>query len=254
MPLERQGPALELGRRLLELDGTTPPALAVALDEVIGADVGAARAAPTLRVWECGAAVVVPRRFLRSDPPTTADASPVCGRASGGAAVALGPGVVCVSLVLPLDAGTPTIEQAYRLWLDGVARGLGAAYGVSVTHDSIHGVFCDGRYNAVVGGRKLAGTAQSRRNGSVVVHGCLLVDVDPAGYCGRLAGVADTSSTDRAEELITTLRAEAGREIDRLELAEAVAEGLAAVGVGCPEPGWDVPRPDEWARARELVS
>jgi lipoate-protein ligase A len=243
-----------IGRRLLELGAATPPAQAVALDDVLAMDVGAGRMPPMLRVWQCSPALVVPRRYLRRLADAGAAGWPACGRSSGGEAVALGPGVVCVSLILPMVGGTPTMERAYALWLSGVRAGIQLAYGIHVSSGRVPGSFCDGRYNAVVDGRKLGGTAQSRRHGSAVVHGCLLVDVDPAGYCRALDALAGEHwSADADGRHVVALRQVAGRVIDPLEFADAIADGFAAAGLGCPQSNWDHPRPDELDRARELA-
>jgi lipoate-protein ligase A len=243
-----------LGRRLLELDSAAPPAQAVALDDVLAMAVGAGSAPPTLRVWQCGLALVAPRRCLRGLPQGSISGWPLCGRSSGGEAVVLGPGVLCVSLILPLVKGTPALEQTYLLWLNGVCAGIQLGYGVPVSSGRVPGAFCDGRYNAVVDGRKLGGTAQSRRHGSVVVHGCLLIDVDLAVYCRTLDVLAGRKCPTGADgRHIVALRQVAGRVINLLELADAITEGFAATGFSSPETGWDLPRPDELDRARALA-
>jgi lipoate-protein ligase A len=242
-----------IGRRLLELDPAAPPAQAVALDDVLAMAVGAGRMPPTLRIWRCGPAVVAPRRCLRGPAHPGLAGWPLCGRSSGGEAVVLGPGVLCVSLILPLVKGTPALEQAYRAWLDGVCAGIQMACGVPVSSGRVPGAFCDGRYNAVVEGRKLGGTAQSRRHGSVVVHGCLLIDVDLAWYCRTLDVVAGRDCPAGAHgRHIAALRQVAGRAIDLRELADAMTGGFAATGLSSPGTGWGLPRPDELDGARAL--
>jgi lipoate-protein ligase A len=209
-------------RLLAELDPAADPQRALAGEEALMATVAEERR-EVLRVWECAEAIVISRRLRRQ--LGDADLGPgVLVRSSGGTAVALGPGVVCISLALPLIDGRPLIEAGYRRWIEGLASGLGPSYGVEVSAAAVPGAFCDGNYNAVVGTRKLAGTAQARRRGVLLVHGCLLVDVDRERYCRRLAAVED--ETDPA--LITTLREEAGREIDRGELLAAIAAGFGA--------------------------
>ena len=248
-----RSPQAAIGRRLLELDSAAPPAQAVALDDVLAVNVGTGRAPATLRVWQCGPAIVAPRRCLRELEQVSHAGWPLCGRSSGGEPIALGPGILCVSLILPLVRGTPTLDQSYLLWLNGVSAGIQLAYGVDVSHGRVRGAFCDGSYNAVVDGRKLGGTAQSRRNGCVIVHGCLLVDVDLARYCRTLDALADRSWQVGADRHITALRQVVGHDIDLIELADAITEGFAASGRGSHETAWGLPRADELDRARELA-
>lgn len=208
---------------LAELDPAADPRRAIEGEEALIAAVAEGRVGATLRVWECAEAIVISRRLRRQLGDAELDPR-VHVRLSGGTAVALGPGVLSISLALPLEDGKPMIEAAYDLWIDGVARALRAGYGVEVGAGAVPGTFCDGNYNAVVGDRKLAGTAQARRRGVVLVHGCLLVDVDRERYCRSLAVVGE--ETDPG--LITTLREEAGREIDREGLLAAIAAGFGA--------------------------
>lgn len=215
---------------LAELDPAADPQLALAGEEALMAAV-AAEGVETLRVWECAEAIVISRRLRRRLGDR--DLGPgVLVRPSGGTAVALGPGVVSISLALPLRDGRPLIEAAYGRWIEGVASGLRSSFGVEVGAGAVPGAFCDGNYNAVVGARKLAGTAQARRGGVILVHGCLLVDVDRERYCRTLAAVEEEADP----ALITTLREEAGREIGREELLAAIAAGFGV------EPAETLPR------------
>jgi hypothetical protein len=87
----------------------------------------------------------------------------------------------------------------------------------------------------------------------VVVHGCLLIDVDLARYCRTLDVLAARDCPAGAHgRHIAALRQVAGRVIDLPELADALAGGFAAAGLSSPETSWGLPRPDELDRARAL--
>lgn len=210
------------GLLVLDLDPTAAPATAIALEETLLAAVADGREKAVLRIWECAEAIALPRyrlRALKGDRGRR----PLCGRRSGGSAVCLGPGVLCVSLIVPIVDGEPTIEAAYRLWLEGLDEAL-SAYEVAVNPGAVSGAFCDGAFNGVVDGRKLAGTAQRRRGRAALVHGCLLVDVDREEYCTALAELGVEARPGR----VTTLREEAGHEIDGAELVRRIVAGFAS--------------------------
>ena len=106
---------------------------------------------------------------------------PVVVRPTGGTCVPQGPGMVNLSLVHPKLPGWQ-LEDGYRL-VCALLQRLLAGYGLQADTGEVPGAFCDGRYNLRVGGRKLVGTAQrwaggDRRQAAVLVHACLLVDVD----------------------------------------------------------------------------
>jgi lipoate-protein ligase A len=160
-------------------------------------------------------------------------------RQSGGGAVLLGPGVLCWEAVAPLAwleaRGEAGIRDAYAALSRPLAeslRRLGAP------------VFPAGISDLSVGGgspgkpaRKLGGTAQFRKRDRVLVHGSLLLDLDPAGFSRYLKMPSEApayrAGRDHAE-FCRTLAAELGWSGDGLRerLAEEISAGLA-------ESGWD---------------
>jgi lipoate-protein ligase A len=224
------------GRCIIELESLTPldPAVSVAVDDVLAVAVGRGEAPPTLRLWQNQPALIVPMSRLKHTAAGTAidvfgHRWPLCGRASGGGAVAHGPGTLNMSIIMPLRKRLePSIDDSFRLWIAILDAALKEAYSVSVDIGSVEGAFCKGSYDGVVGGRKIAGTAQARRRGSVVVHGTILTNVDPARYV-TLIGVADRLS--RASHAspspydagqIVSLHELVGRVIPHREVATAV--------------------------------
>lgn len=73
------------------------------------------------------------------------------------------------------------------------------------------------RYELLVGGRKICGSAQVRTSGSFLQHGSLLIDIDPA----RAAAVMRVSAEGVAAST-TTLREQLGRAIGADELARVL--------------------------------
>jgi lipoate-protein ligase A len=163
------------------LAGTLAPAVALATDEALARG-GATRA--SLLLWRTAPAVVL-GRFQRADWEVDAAAcagrgAAVWRRFTGGGAVYLDGGVVCVALQLP--AGHPHaqagIPEMYRPLLDGVVRALAAA-GVEAERDE---------RTVRVDGRKVTGIAAHRGRGGTFVHGTVLVSADLAALDACIAG------------------------------------------------------------------
>jgi len=118
--------------------------------------------------------------------PAAARAHRVRVRASGGGVVPQGPGLMNLSLVWRADGGVggaPVATEAIYRALCGELAGALARLGIVAEPQAVAGSFCDGRFNLAVGGRKLAGTAQSWRRVAgapvVLAHAVIVVDADP---------------------------------------------------------------------------
>ena len=108
-------------------------------------------------------------------------------RDSGGGAVPHGEGILHLSLVLPRsDAPAFSIEALYRALCKPLRIALGGL-GIETDLGAVPGAFCDGRFNLIHRGRKLAGTAQRWRGGPAgtgviggyaLAHALLVVDHD----------------------------------------------------------------------------
>jgi octanoyl-[GcvH]:protein N-octanoyltransferase len=150
-----------------------------------------------LRVWRNRRCLVASRRqgrlphFAKAAAASAAVGWPVAVRRSGGTTVAHRPGVLNISLV-SLCAGdsNPGMQQDYLALLEIIARAL-APLGIAAGHGAVAGAHCDGRYNLVWQGRKLAGTAGfvTRVNGMGlrVFHASLAVDGDLAADLAAIA-------------------------------------------------------------------
>jgi lipoate-protein ligase A len=149
----------------------------------------------TARVWQNARALVVARgdqrlpRFEAARAALGAEGWPVVVRESGGTAVPHGPGVLLLSLAFrPPPGAACTLEATYALLCAPLAGAL-ARLGVPSAPGHAPGSFCDGRFDLLAFGRKIAGTAQrwragpggaSPERGAVLCHAALLVDLDLA--------------------------------------------------------------------------
>lgn len=116
-------------------------------------------------------------------------------------------------------------------------------------------------HELVVGGKKVAGSAQVRRDGALLQHGAILLEFDPAAQAAVLrwppgptsGGCADpAAAADLLARRATGLSAAAGRPLGAAEVARAVAGGFErALGVRLV-PG--KPHPEELRQARALAA
>jgi lipoate---protein ligase len=146
----------------------------LALDEalLIEADVGLGSS--VLRFWEPREYAVVLGASCRladdvCHEACRADGIPILRRSSGGGTVVVGPGVLCVTVILPEDTapGLCRVDRAHDYVLEAIAASLrGAGSSVSVS----------GRGDLVSGGRKCGGSAQRRLKSWFMVHCSILFD------------------------------------------------------------------------------
>ena len=164
--------------RLPAIDQTFPAvATNLAADEalLLAAEEGAGP--PILRFWELDHPAVVLGASCRLAREVRveacrADGVPIARRSSGGGTVVIGPGALSVTLVLPLDAEPAAfraVDTAQRFVLDRVAGAL---------RDFGPPVEMLGSGDLTVGGRKVAGSAQRRLRGHMMIHFSLLYDFD----------------------------------------------------------------------------
>ncbi len=157
-------------------DAPQPPALHMAIDEVLTDEVAARRRPPTLRVWEWSSSCVVIGRFqsLRNeiDPDgASRHGIEVVRRISGGGAMFIEPGnTITYSLYAPdtLVAGMG-FQESYEFMDRWVI-------------DALHGLGIDAWYqplNDITSpSGKIAGAAQTRRGGAVLHHVTMAYDID----------------------------------------------------------------------------
>lgn len=138
---------------------------------------------PAIVLWRSKTpTLVLPAALMRSPSVQEAAAQagrqgvPVVTRRSGGGIVPQGPGTLNLALVLPAPPGFQ-LEDGYRLICSSIAEAL-TRFDIRSTTGECEHAFCDGHWNVLVQGRKLAGTAQRwRRAGSgpiVLAHAAIL--------------------------------------------------------------------------------
>ncbi|MDX6494914.1 MAG: lipoate---protein ligase [Gaiellales bacterium] len=164
--------------------GELDPASALAWDEAVAR---ASLAGATLLLWRTRPAVVI-GRFQRADWEIDAGACARHGvrvwrRFTGGGAVLIDPGTLCIALAWP--AGHPWaaagVPEMYRPLLDGVVRAC-RAQGVDAHRDE---------RTVRVGDSKVTGIAAHRGRAGMLVHGTLLIDADLDALRECLAGPRD---------------------------------------------------------------
>ena len=123
----------------------------------------------TWMLWQTENCIVVPRSHLNYEGFAAAAAAssargwPVHLRDTGGGAVVQGSGVVNLAMTFYVGSEVrDRIGSSYRLLCQPVMAML-RRRGIEGGWSAIAGTMCDGAYNIVVGGRKLAGTAQRWR-------------------------------------------------------------------------------------------
>ena len=228
--------------------GPQPPALHMALDEVITDEVAAGRRPPTLRVWEWASPAVVIGRFqsLRNevDPDGAArHGIDVVRRVTGGGAMFVEPGnTITYSLSAPesLVAGM-SFEQSYAFmdaWVLAALRTLG----IEAWYQPLNDIASHAG--------KIAGAAQMRRGRAVLHHVTMAYDIDAAKMLevlriGRekLSDKAIQSANKRVDPLRSQTGLPRGEVIARMIDTFRSAHGLAD----------DAASADELARAEALA-
>ncbi|HET6573527.1 MAG TPA: biotin/lipoate A/B protein ligase family protein [Fimbriiglobus sp.] len=154
-----------------------PPALNVALDEVLADRVAKGACPPTLRFWRWSGQAVIIGRCQSVANEVDRDAANAMGvqvvrRLTGGGAMFLQPhGAITYSLVLPESAMAGlSIRQSYEVCEAWVIRGL-RSLGVDAHHVPINDIACSEG--------KIGGAAQARRRGVVLHHTTIAYDMDP---------------------------------------------------------------------------
>lgn len=141
-------------------------------------------AQPAMLIWQADEnALVVPSALARRDDmkDPMADAAckgwPVATRGSGGGVVPQGPSTLNLALVVPMSDAC-TLDEGYRLICNIISEAL-TRFDVASTTGPRENAFCDGQWNVLVDGRKLAGTAQRWRATSTgrvaLIHAAILI-------------------------------------------------------------------------------
>jgi lipoate-protein ligase A len=171
-------------------------------------------------------------------------------RITGGGAV-FHQGELTYSIIMPLShplAGD-SIRGSYRVLCAGIIRGL-ERLGIAAEFSPINDI--------LAGGRKVSGNAQTRRMNTLLQHGTILLENDPA-LMFELLRVPPEKLRGKfiaaAEDRVTSLRRLLGRPVSFDEARDAMAGGFReALSLLYNSPLPEAPAPEEDARARELGS
>lgn len=194
-----------------------PPAMNVALDEVLLNAVADGATPPTLRFWRWSApAVIVGRcQSIANEVDATAAAAggiSIVRRMTGGGAMFLQPhGAITYSLYLPESAVAGLgIRQSYEVCEAWVIRAL-RALGVDAHHVPINDIACSEG--------KIGGAAQARRRGVVLHHTTMAYDMDP-GEMVRVLRIGREKLRDKAvtsaQKRVSPLVRQTGRSRDEI--------------------------------------
>jgi lipoate-protein ligase A len=148
---------------------------------------------PSCFIWSMPQGIVVPKSI--SSKPSFKKACetmaslnwPVHVRQTGGDLTPQAPGMINISYIFSEVWHEKTsIEAAYKKLCDPITEYLNKTYDINAYTSSVEGAFCDGKFNIVVDGLKIAGTAQKWRRFknqnkedclAVLGHVALLADV-----------------------------------------------------------------------------
>ncbi len=160
--------------RVIELEARTA-AENMAVDEAIAGGIAAGTAPPTVRfyTWRPGAVSIGCFQRLRDEVDLEACAARgidmVRRRTGGGAVYHDERGEITYSVIAPESFFPRDIRASYRAICGGITGGL-ARLGITAGFRPINDV--------TVGGRKISGSAQTRRDGVLTQHGTVLYAVD----------------------------------------------------------------------------
>lgn len=205
--------------RLID-SGPVPPPESVAIDEAV-LDAHSRGSVPdTLHFYSRSSPTVSVGYFQRVaesvDPEACARLGvSVVRRGSGGSSIYTDRGQLIYALVLRSDELPATPEASFGLVCGAIARAL-SAFGLDARHRPVNDV--------EVGGRKVSGSAQLRRKGSVLVHGTVVVDTDMA----VMDSVLRPARGPRPSERVTTLAALLGRAPPMEDVKGALRESFSA--------------------------
>lgn len=141
-----------------------------------------------IRLWQNELCLVLSKRdtkvedFDNISNKFKDESLPIFTRTSGGTVVPHGPGILNISLIFSVGRNKKSLDWSYNMLCNFVIGVLGKM-GLSAGTSSVTNSFCDGKYNLVVDGQKIGGTAQRIKRDQTgkkyfLSHMSLLVDVD----------------------------------------------------------------------------
>ena len=208
--------------------GTVRPAESAALDEAILEAHSAGSVPDTLHFYVRSSPTVSVGYFQKAAESLDLDACRRLGvqvvrRGSGGSSIYTDRGQLIYGLVVRSEELPPTPEASFALVCGAVARAV-SSFGVDARHRPVNDV--------EVGGRKVSGSAQLRRRGSVLQHGTVIMDTD----LRIMDSVLRHGTGPRPSERVTTMAALLGEVPDVGEVKRRIRDEVARTfGVGMAE-------------------
>jgi lipoate-protein ligase A len=193
----------------------------LALEQSLLSEFTAQPLPPRTIAWESAPALVVSPsdrqlpRFANAANASAADGWPVTVRSSGGSAVPVGPGILCVAVLNSWIGTPPALAQSYEAICNPIVAAL-AEFGLVPSVGPAAGSFCDGKFNVLINGQKIAGTAQRRTaradGGAVLSHAVVIIDADPKRLTSVVEKFYERAGSDRRFDAnaVTSLRRSAG--------------------------------------------
>ncbi len=167
----------------------------IELDTKIAMEVASGKRPSTLRLWRDSTdlGIVVSKKDIAGPLGDLAIEKVkdlgyhVYVRQTGGTAVPHARGVLNLSMMFPRSPDSGTTDDYYRILCKPQIDWL-HTYGITAGTGEVPGSYCDGRFNVIVGDKKLVGTAQSwrgglagmasRHPGYILAHACIMIDVN----------------------------------------------------------------------------
>lgn len=140
------------------------------------------------------------------------------------------------SLTIPESEATKDISKSYEIICGGVVNGL-KSLGIKAEFKPVNDI--------LVKNKKISGNAQTRKEGIILQHGTILLDVDVKKIFSILK-VPDEKIKDKliktVEERVTSLKNETTTKIDRAEIEKAFIQGFLETFKAKIKPGRLTPR------------
>jgi lipoate-protein ligase A len=200
----------------------------MAVDEAVLEAVATGKQLPTLRLygWSPSAVTLGYFQSLQEEVDVRAcqqNNVAVIRRITGGGAV-FHDKEITYSFIIPEDHGmiVKDILQSYRQISQGVIDGL-KEFGLATTFVPIN--------DLIIGGKKVSGNAQTRKQKTILQHGTVLLDVNVRSMFSLLK-VSDEKIRDKmitaVEDRVTSLKQQLGREVSFVDVQNALINGFGA--------------------------
>lgn len=188
-------------------------------------------------------------RILEATKTVENEGWPVFMRIGGGSAVLLDDTCLSFAVARPCRDLT-TLEKNFRELGQGAIEAL-HTLGLPAQFGAAPGSYCEGPYDLIVGGKKVAGISQAIRQGFALISGMILVSQDPKATTARIQRLYQEAGSDQrlSSDAVTSLETLLGHELSLETLRESLFQGFqTALGPLVS----DRVRDEEWDRARAI--